>query len=217
MGKPFERAVGLYTLPHRLLWKNLHNPRTFTVFNRNVTSASELFIKIFSKWSVVETILFFSFCAYANDSVWNLVRLCQLSVKGLCLIVQQLAMLWLETLKEDTWLKYLSGFWSINFTPVVKGFFFDESGILIPCLVFKKLGGVNILPVMWNEKCTINVKDLVLIGERPHDLSEINNLSFFYLSFLSRPFANHIMAGERGGHFFNSSLPFPPASQALRH
>ena len=40
---------------------------------------------------------------------------------------------------------------------------------------------------------------------------------FFYLGFLSRPFTNHRTAGERGGHFFNSSLPLLPASQTLRH
>ena len=40
---------------------------------------------------------------------------------------------------------------------------------------------------------------------------------FFYLDFLSQPFTNHKTAGEGGGYLFNSSLPFPPASQALRH
>ena len=38
---------------------------------------------------------------------------------------------------------------------------------------------------------------------------------FFYLDFLSRTFTNHRTAGEAGGHFFNSSLPLPPASQTL--
>ena len=40
---------------------------------------------------------------------------------------------------------------------------------------------------------------------------------FFYLGFLSRTFTNHRTAGEGRGHFFNSSLPLPPASQAIRH
>ena len=40
---------------------------------------------------------------------------------------------------------------------------------------------------------------------------------FFYLGFLSQPFMNHRTVGEGGGHFFNSSLPLPPASQTLRH
>ena len=40
---------------------------------------------------------------------------------------------------------------------------------------------------------------------------------FFYLGFLSRTFTNLRTAGEGGGHFFNSSLPLPPASQTLRH
>ena len=39
------------------------------------------------------------------------------------------------------------------------------------------------------------------------------NLFFIYLSFLSRPFTNYRTAGEGGGHFFNSSLPLPLASQ----
>ena len=30
-------------------------------------------------------------------------------------------------------------------------------------------------------------------------------------------FHNHPTAGEGGGHFLNSSLPLPPASQTLRH
>ena len=40
---------------------------------------------------------------------------------------------------------------------------------------------------------------------------------FFYLGFLSQPFANQRTVGEGGGHFFNSSLSLPPASQTLRH
>ena len=40
---------------------------------------------------------------------------------------------------------------------------------------------------------------------------------FFFLVFLSQPFANHRNAGEGGEHFFNYSLPLPPTSQALRH
>ena len=40
---------------------------------------------------------------------------------------------------------------------------------------------------------------------------------FFYLGFLSRTFTNHKNAGEKGGHFFNSSLPLLTASQTLRH
>ena len=40
---------------------------------------------------------------------------------------------------------------------------------------------------------------------------------FFYLGFLSRTFTNHRTAGKGGGHFFNSSLSSPPASQTLRH
>ena len=39
---------------------------------------------------------------------------------------------------------------------------------------------------------------------------------FIYLGFLSRTFTNHRTAGEGEGHFFNFSLPLPPASQTLR-
>ena len=42
-------------------------------------------------------------------------------------------------------------------------------------------------------------------------------LFFLYLDFLSQPFTNHRTVGEGGGHFFNCSLPLPPASQTLRH
>ena len=40
---------------------------------------------------------------------------------------------------------------------------------------------------------------------------------FFYLVFLLRTFTNHRTAEERGGHFSDSLLPLPPASQTLRH
>ena len=45
------------------------------------------------------------------------------------------------------------------------------------------------------------------------------NIFFFllYLSLLTRTFPNHRIAGEGGGHFRNSSLPLPLASQTLRH
>ena len=39
---------------------------------------------------------------------------------------------------------------------------------------------------------------------------------FIYLGFLSQTFTNHRTAGEGEGHFFNFSLPLPPASQTLR-
>ena len=54
------------------------------------------------------------------------------------------------------------------------------------------------------------------IGTILMDLSKTYDF-FFYLVFLSQPFTNHRNAGEWGGHFFNSSLPLPPASQTLRH
>ena len=39
---------------------------------------------------------------------------------------------------------------------------------------------------------------------------------FFNLGFLLRTFTNNRTASEGGGHFLNSSLPLPPASQTLR-
>ena len=46
---------------------------------------------------------------------------------------------------------------------------------------------------------------------------EKKNYFFFYLGFLSQTFPNHRTAEEGGGHFFNSSLPLPPTSQAIGH
>ena len=40
---------------------------------------------------------------------------------------------------------------------------------------------------------------------------------FFNLGFLLRTFTNNRTASEGGGHFLNSSIPLPPASQTLRH
>ena len=50
-------------------------------------------------------------------------------------------------------------------------------------------------------------------GTKSHKTS----LFSFDLGFPPRPFTNHRTAGERARHFFNSSLPHPPASQTLRH
>ena len=45
-----------------------------------------------------------------------------------------------------------------------------------------------------------------------------SSVFFIFLSrFFSRTLTNHMTAEEGGGHFFNSSLPIPPASQTLRH
>ena len=58
------------------------------------------------------------------------------------------------------------------------------------------------------------------VGFRQEDIhTSVANvlIFFFYLGFLLRTFTNHRTAEEGGGHFFNSSLPLPPASQALRH
>ena len=47
---------------------------------------------------------------------------------------------------------------------------------------------------------------------------KVFRISFFYLSFLSQiTFTNHRTAGEGGGHYLNSLLRLPTASQSLRH
>ena len=53
--------------------------------------------------------------------------------------------------------------------------------------------------------------------QQPYILPRPLLFFLFYLGFLSRTFTNHRTAGEGGGHFFNSSLPLPPALQTLRH
>ena len=54
-----------------------------------------------------------------------------------------------------------------------------------------------------------------------HKLHHLFILHFFsfltHLGFFSRTFTNHRATEEGGEHFFNSSLPLPPASQTLRH
>ena len=52
--------------------------------------------------------------------------------------------------------------------------------------------------------------------EESHEKKRRLQYSFFFC-FFSRPFTIHRTAGGGGGHFFNSSLPFPPASQTPRH
>ena len=54
------------------------------------------------------------------------------------------------------------------------------------------------------------------VKKRFQQINFVKNI-FFYRGFFSRPFMNHRTAGEAGVDFFNSSLPLPPASQALRH
>ena len=53
--------------------------------------------------------------------------------------------------------------------------------------------------------------------DSPKVLEQFVFFVFFYLGFLLRKCTNHRTAEEGGGHFFNSSLPLPPASQTLRH
>ena len=46
---------------------------------------------------------------------------------------------------------------------------------------------------------------------------ELEEFKVFSLGFLSLTFTIHSAAREGGGYIFNSSLPPPPASQAVRH
>ena len=50
------------------------------------------------------------------------------------------------------------------------------------------------------------------IRESKRRLNNDSILFFFCVGFFSQTFTNHRTAGEGGGHFFNSSLPLPPAS-----
>ena len=54
-----------------------------------------------------------------------------------------------------------------------------------------------------------------LLAHMEQNLGNIG--SWVYLGFLSRKLTNHRTVEEGGGNFFNSLLPFPPASQTLRH
>ena len=78
---------------------------------------------------------------------------------------------------------------------------------------------VNIFHITDNKKLFVidNLDDF--ISKKCSDLLLrcVFRYMFFYLGFLSRPFTIHWTAKEGGGHFFNSSLPLPPASQTLRH
>ena len=53
-----------------------------------------------------------------------------------------------------------------------------------------------------------------LLAHMEQNLGNIG--SWVYLGFLSRKLTNHRTVEEGGGNFFNSLLPFPPASQTLR-
>ena len=65
-------------------------------------------------------------------------------------------------------------------------------------------------------RCILNDNTVVYM-RRCISIDRVFFFFFFYLGFLSRTFTNHRTAGEGGGHFFNSSLPLPPASQTIRH
>ena len=69
-----------------------------------------------------------------------------------------------------------------------------------------------------NDKCIEdnNTFNVGVIGRSEMDCAK-RHFFFYCQGFFSRPFTNHRIAGEGGGHFCNSSLPLPPASQTLRH
>ena len=88
-------------------------------------------------------------------------------------------------------------------------------------LTTKKLSLTHFRPMVpfytpWKHHKTRN-KDypIPLAHQKQWPTMRIINTFFFYLGFLSRPFTHHRTAGEGGGHFFNSSLQLPPASQTL--
>ena len=75
---------------------------------------------------------------------------------------------------------------------------------------------LNINELKQNIKAKINKRAYIFNKKRTKEQRSLF-FFFFYLGFLSRTFTNHRTAREGGGHFFNSSLPLPPASQTLRH
>ena len=72
---------------------------------------------------------------------------------------------------------------------------------------------------LWSRKkwfCKISVSRREDVRKK-HLLSATTLHCFFFcLGFLSWTFMNHRIASEGGGHFINSSLPLPPASQTLK-
>ena len=75
---------------------------------------------------------------------------------------------------------------------------------------------------LWNSKSGRNQIVASSFFIMSYRFITLTNLSFFiffffYLGFLSQTFTIHGTAGEGGGYLFNSSLPLPPASRALRH
>ena len=75
--------------------------------------------------------------------------------------------------------------------------------------ILKCKNKMNLNKVISNKSCQLN--------DSQDSLQSFFFFFYFYLGFLLRPFTNHGAAGEGGWHFFNSSLPLPPASQTFRH
>ena len=80
--------------------------------------------------------------------------------------------------------------------------------------IYPENAGVS--PFYFPSSCTPEVVSEVLMKVALVLQSQVFRISFFYLGFLSQiTFTNHRAAWERGGHFFNSSLPLPSASKHI--
>ena len=76
----------------------------------------------------------------------------------------------------------------------------------------------GVFPFQFPTSCTPEDVSKVLMKVALVLQSQVFRISFFYLGFLSQiTFTNHRTAGEGGGHYLNSLLRLPTASQSLRH
>ena len=97
----------------------------------------------------------------------------------------------------------------------------SDTDMTVPLGELDGLNGISINIGKFNsEKLEISELSQVVkkkrIASQPGPNQIPYEVVFFFLSgFLSRTFTNHRTAGEGGGHFFNSSVPLPPASQTL--
>ena len=106
------------------------------------------------------------------------------------------------------------GFWEVNLSLKFKNRFFLGYCVKWKYILRQLLRAFHVRNAIFQfffVFCLFQNLYVVSISKLPHNF-------FFCVGFLSWTFTNHRTAGEGGGgHFFNSSLPLPPASQTLRH
>ena len=128
----------------------------------------------------------------------------------------------LTSIRDYIFLHYLH----LGTKPLNACYFVSDGCKKSPCILRKPWLNSIFLQILKLNSFALLINDLMLYDVF-NDLHLILNelkrwfvffaLFFFYLGFLSRTFTKHRIAGEGGGHFFNSSLLLPPASQTLRH